>query len=179
MRILCEMYAELECRKDRVAERLEEDPTSERLFELFTNLSSLLDGRPLVYLADIKKAFPTVDRELLFALLDVLGIPPKLIDTFKRLHGNTVYTVRLSTGDSSLYTLAAGVREGCPSSTTLFIAHHNTPLQQIGEEVECVHVRVSLEDTLRAPLARTEDSRMYHWHRLVSRMYELDEKTSC
>lgn len=63
-----------------------------------------------------------------------------------------------------------------PSSTTLFIAHHNTPLHQIGEEVEGVHVRVSLEDTLRAPLARTEGIRMYHWHRLVSKMYESDEK---
>ena len=93
MRILCEMYAELECRKDRVAERLEKDPTSERLFELLTNLSSLLDGRPLFYLADIKKAFPTVDRELLFALLDVLGIPPKLIDILRDCMGirSTLY----------------------------------------------------------------------------------------
>ena len=84
--------------------------------------------------------------------------------------------MRLSTGDSSLYTLAAGVREGCPSSTTLFIAHHNTPLQQIGDEVEGLHVRVSTEDTLRAPLAKTEGGRTYHWHRLLGRMYELDEK---
>lgn len=127
MRILCEMYAELECRKDRVAERLEKDPTSERLFELFTNLLSLLDGRPLFYLADINKAFPTVDRELLFALLDVLGIPPKLIDMFKRLHGNTVYTVRLSTGESSLYTLAARVRE-CFRAPPHCSSHTTTPL---------------------------------------------------
>ena len=63
----------------------------------------------------------------------------------------------------------------------MFIAHHNIPLQQIGEEVEGVHIRVSDEETLRAPHSQTKAEggiveQSYFWHRLVDRMDDLEKK---
>ena len=133
------------------------------------NLTSLLEGRPLFHRADIKKAFPTDDRAILFPLLDALGVPPKLVDIFRRLHSDCT-----ATGDSSLYTLAAGVREGCPSSTTLFIAHHNVPPKQIEDDADGILIRTSKTEALRAPVKQATGNRSYHWHRLQGRMDDLD-----
>ena len=70
-------------------------------------LQSFLDEhRSLVYLADIKKAFPRT--------------PPKLVSVMK--------TVWLPVGDSETYFLKQGVREGCPSSPIVFVAHHDNGL---------------------------------------------------
>ena len=109
-----------------------------RLVEL---QSFLDDHRPFVYLADIKKAFPRTPRTLTWTGLAKRGVPPKLISVMKRLHEKTEYIVRLPVGDSETYFLKQGVREGCPSSPIVFVAHHDNGLQEIHEEIEGTFIR--------------------------------------
>ena len=52
------------------------------------------------------------------------------------MHEKTECTVRLPVGDSEIYFLNQSVREGCPSSPIVFVAHHGNGLQEIHEKIE-------------------------------------------
>ena len=73
------------------------------------------DTQPFIYVANIKKAFPKVDRDSLWHTLKRIGVPSKPISIVDRLHSRTKYVIRLSTGTSDEYELQRGLREGCPS----------------------------------------------------------------
>ena len=59
------------------------------------------------------------------------GVPQKLVNLLATLHQSTKYVVRTAEGDSRVYTLNRGLREGCPSSCTAFNLGHNENLKAI------------------------------------------------
>ena len=137
LRIMCEMIADVDFAVEHNESIISRYTLAPAARSRLVELQSFLDEhRPFVYLADIKKAFPRTPRTLTWTGLAKRSVPPKLISVMKRLHEKTEYTVRLPVGDSETYFLKQGVREGCPSSPIVFVAHHDNGLQEIHEEIE-------------------------------------------
>ena len=77
--------------------------------------------RPL-YLAfvDLTKAFDLVSREGLFALLKIIGCPPRLLSMIVSFHENMKGTVQFDGSCSEPFPIKNGVKQGCVLAPTLF-----------------------------------------------------------
>ena len=66
------------------------------------------------------QAFGTVSRDVLFAVLAKLGVPPHLISVIKRMNTDLQVTFDLN-GEPVAVPCTGGVEQGCPLSPTLFL----------------------------------------------------------
>ncbi|CAK0895742.1 unnamed protein product [Prorocentrum cordatum] len=80
-------------------------------------------------LLDIKKTYPSVPRNGVWRVLSHYGVPPLVVQLLEHLYSDTVYRCRNATGISDEYQLYRGLREGCPSSCTVYLLYHNAVLQ--------------------------------------------------
>ena len=101
------------------------------------------ETQPMLYLADIKKAYPSAPRQAMWDLLEKNDLPPRILAVFRRLHSETRYFVRLRSGDSSGYVLKRGLREGCASSCTLYNVFHNCALEELNRVTPGIRLRCS------------------------------------
>ena len=69
---------------------------------------------------DFEKAFDTVPRDLLWQRLFEVGIPRPLIHATRELYGQVVGIMKASSHEVSRVVCDIGVKQGCPSSPTLF-----------------------------------------------------------
>ncbi|CAH8470968.1 unnamed protein product [Schistosoma haematobium] len=77
--------------------------------------------RPImVVFLDLKAAFDSVDREILWQCLSLKIVPQKYINLVNALYSNTTSRVRAYGGLSSTFATSSGVRQGCPLSPFLF-----------------------------------------------------------
>ena len=87
----------------------------------------------VVLLFDIKKAFPSVNREAAFHLFRRHGFPSSLIQLLESLHAGTQYQVSTSAGLSDPYVLASGFREGCSTSPCLYTLFHDCAMREFAK----------------------------------------------
>ena len=80
-------------------------------------------------LYDIEKAYPRVNREALWILLEKRGAPRGFICILRALHDHNHFHVKMSGSISRPYTADRGLKEGCPSSPPLFNIYHQAVLQ--------------------------------------------------
>ncbi|MBM6549358.1 reverse transcriptase family protein, partial [Streptococcus dysgalactiae subsp. equisimilis] len=69
---------------------------------------------------DLKAAFDSVDRTVLWRCLSVKGVPEKFISLIQSLYQNSRSRVRAYGELSPEFTTTSGVRQGCPLSPFLF-----------------------------------------------------------
>ena len=62
---------------------------------------------------DLAKAFDTVNRELLWQILERFGTPPKFLTVLKKLHEGMLATVLAYGERSDPFTINVGVKQGC------------------------------------------------------------------
>ena len=74
-----------------------------------------------VVFLDQRKAFDTVDRGFLLAVMEQLGFGPGFRGWVRRLLGDTRACAVLNGHRSSMVSFTAGVRQGCPLSPALFL----------------------------------------------------------
>ena len=101
------------------------------------------ETQPMLYLADIKKAYPSAPRQPMWDALKKERLPPRILAIFRRLHTDTSYSVRLKAGDSAAYTLKKGLREGCASPCTLYNVFHNYALAELNKVTPGISLRRS------------------------------------
>ena len=77
---------------------------------------------------DIEKAYPRACREALWELMELWGADTEFIRICRALHEHTWISVKVAGGLSAAYLPERGLREGCPSSPTLFNCFHNAVL---------------------------------------------------
>ena len=75
-----------------------------------------------VYIAfvDLSKAFDSVDRELLWSILERCGCPPRFIQIIRGLHDGMRLRVRYGGDVSEPFVVSRGVKQGCVLAPVLF-----------------------------------------------------------
>ena len=74
----------------------------------------------LATFVDLCKVFDSVNRDALWRILGLRGVPPKLIDLISERYSGTVSAVRYGDTISDLFPVVTGVRQGCVLAPTLF-----------------------------------------------------------
>ena len=76
---------------------------------------------PALVLSDYAAAFPSIAREFIWIALKAIGIPEDVIRAIRGLYINNIHYTRSTSGLRFAFVVLAGVRQGCPLSSTLFI----------------------------------------------------------
>ena len=87
------------------------------------------DDKPAARLLDLRKAYPRINKYIMWRILEKYGLGEKCLRTIKNLHETTVYRVKSKEGESEPWTTERGLREGCPSSPILFNIYHQVPMR--------------------------------------------------
>ena len=69
---------------------------------------------------DLKKAFDTVPRGLLWQVMETVGIRGPIIDCMKSLYSQDSAAMKNQEGISDIFDCLMGVTQGCPLSATLW-----------------------------------------------------------
>ena len=70
---------------------------------------------------DFSKAFDSVDRDTMFKILALYGIPAAIIDTIRNLYSDTSATVLSPDGETEAFDICAGILQGDTLAPFLFI----------------------------------------------------------
>ena len=74
-----------------------------------------------IVFVDFKKAFDSINRDVMFEILALYGIPDKIIKAIKALYTNTKAKVISPDGETELFDIVAGVLQGDTLAPLLFI----------------------------------------------------------
>ena len=83
-------------------------------------LKGIGSGKLYTCFVDFRKAFDTVPRDLLWQVLEELGVNGRMLQIIKSIYANDSAAVRTSEGISEIFRCLLGVKQGCPLSPTLF-----------------------------------------------------------
>jgi hypothetical protein len=98
-------------------------------------------GQPLfAAFVDFRKAFDSVNREVLWRVLAARGVSPKLLALMRDLYAGCEACVQVNGGVSSWFPMATGVRQGCPMSPTLFNTFFDFLTRQVEERCAALGV---------------------------------------
>jgi hypothetical protein len=75
----------------------------------------------LINYIDFKKAFDSIHRESLWKIAKIYGVPDKYINIFKSLYRSSSCCVRTKCGNTIMFEIVTGVRQGCILSPFLFL----------------------------------------------------------
>ena len=88
----------------------------------------------VVTLFDTKKAYPRVNRPILWSMLRKYGMREESIRILKGLHEETDYRVKGKREISDVWRPLRGLLEGCATSTILFIVYYSAAMRQAAEK---------------------------------------------
>ena len=83
------------------------------------------------------KAFDPVNRDALWRIPGLRGVPPKLIDLMSERYSGTESAVRCGGTMSDLFPVVAGVHQGCVLAPTLFSTCMDWILGRLSERSSC------------------------------------------
>ena len=99
-----------------------------------TEVGECSQSHPTATLLDITKAYPRVNRPLLWYILERLGFGERSLRIIRGLHETTFYRVKGKKEVSSPWTPMRGLREGCATSPVLFNIYHNISMRMATRE---------------------------------------------
>lgn len=83
------------------------------------NKAGLLEKFGVAFM-DLSGAYDSVDRNLLFQKLTILGMSENSVNILRNLYSKTRCMVKCDQGTFAPFDVGIGLRQGCPLSTTLF-----------------------------------------------------------
>ena len=98
---------------------------------------------------DLKKAYDYVPREILYKMLEKIGIPPKLLGMIINLHDGSYAKFKNSEGEVYYeeIELLSGLKQGCGGAPLFFLIFfaaifqvvHNKIKEQMGDKIKAFH----------------------------------------
>ena len=124
--------------------------------------------------ADIAKAYLSVPRPELMAVLEKSGIPPKFSNIIRGLMEHARYRVKNSEGHSDRwFNMSLGLKEGCPDAPIEFSIYHSNIMSDLKSRLlensdESVRVGFASEEFNDLPLIRDKPpAKKVRWTRTV------------
>ena len=96
---------------------------------------------------DFKKAYDSVNRDILWMKLEKLGFNGHLLNAIKSLYSNILCSVKLNTFTTDWFEVTCGLKQGCSLSPMLFNLYINDlalKIDALGKGVEVDDTRVSV-----------------------------------
>ena len=88
----------------------------------------------IITFIDFKKAFDSIDRNIIFKILRFYGIPIKIVNAIKILYDNTVSCVNINNQQSEYFKINTGVLQGDTLAPFIFIVVLNFVLERSQQE---------------------------------------------
>ena len=112
--------------------------TIDHIYTLYSMVNNRLygqkKGKLYVAFIDFKKAFDTVNRDVLWDSMKEEGISTKMIRMIKGIYSTVIATVRFGNSYSEFITCPLGVKQGCLLSPLLFSILINKVARKIAEK---------------------------------------------
>jgi hypothetical protein len=86
---------------------------------------------------DFRKAFDSVNRDALWRILELRGIPTKLVRLISSLYSGTESAVKCGETTSDSFPVNSGVRQGCVLAPTLFSACMDWIMRRVVDGTSC------------------------------------------
>ena len=109
--------------------------TFDNIFVLHSIIQKFMQKHRKLYVSfvDFRKAFDTVDRQVLWNILQGVGISTKMINMLKSMYKSVQCCVRSDQGLSDRFVYTNGLKQGCKLSPLLFSFLMNTLADEICE----------------------------------------------
>jgi len=126
--------------------------TIDNIFVLHGIIEKYLSRSRKLYLAfvDFRKAFDSVNRRALWAIMDKYGFRGKIVDILKSMYHNVTCCVRSGNVLSEYFECSNGLKQGCKCSATLFSIMINMLAIEVKEK--CKHGIQLIPNTEEIPL---------------------------
>ena len=97
--------------------------TSDQIFILRNIIEQSVEWQAPLYLnfIDFEKAFDSIHRETLWKIMELYGVPPKILTIIKKLYRNNEICVSNNGLQSDWVRIESGVKQGCGMSGFLFL----------------------------------------------------------
>jgi len=103
-----------------------------------------------VLMLDFAKAYDSLDRDFLFAMLEAKGFPPKICRLLRAMHSHTTVRFLANGRISEKLEVTSGIRQGCPLAPLLFIIAVDLLYDVVEEEDGIRGIELSTEEGCRA-----------------------------
>lgn len=107
-----------------VKERQMEDSSNIMLAALlhqYENLLEQMDGSSIIVLPDLSKAYDSLERDFLYAVLANFGFDERFVSLIHGFHSSTIAQFQVNGVLSSAIDLSRGIQQGCPLAPLLFL----------------------------------------------------------
>eukprot|EP01059_Diplonema_ambulator_P009922 TRINITY_DN198_c0_g1_i7.p1 TRINITY_DN198_c0_g1~~TRINITY_DN198_c0_g1_i7.p1 ORF type:complete len:1582 (+),score=531.22 TRINITY_DN198_c0_g1_i7:1237-5982(+) len=117
---------------------------------------AVLDKKPLVGVAlDFAKCFDSVPQQLVFRLMEDLGMDVDILRAMKGMYGTMERRFRYATGVGEVFTTTNGILQGCPLSVVMINALLAVLMKQVELETGAKTLSYADDAYLLATLAST------------------------
>ena len=107
---------------------------------------------------DFSKAFDSVDRDRMFEILKLYGIPDKIISAIKVLYSNTTSTIMSPDGETSPFYIAGGTLQGDTLAPFLFIIVVDYVLRMSVDNISSKGLEITPKRSSRYPAKHLTDT---------------------
>ena len=107
---------------------------------------------------DFSKAFDSVDRNKMFEILELYGIPPKIIDCIKVLYTDTSATILTPDGETEAFSILAGILQGDTLAPFLFILVVDYILRMSVDKISTKGYELRARQSSRHPAVHLTDT---------------------
>ena len=127
----------------------------DHLYALYSLVNNRKLARKSTYgcFVDAKKAFDTVNRDLLWYKLQRIGVNGKILSALVSLYRDTTSKVRVNDLYTDEFPVLSGVKQGCNLSPTLFAVYIN----DLAEEIKASGIGVHYDDDVIGILLYADD----------------------